>query len=160
MSVKIQKNGKGKYRKMESGEQVMLDAYLPSFLKKHPTVELIVGCDSHSFNNHTIYVTTLVFRYKQSGAHVVYNKEKVPRINDLFSRLWSEMERSASLALYLREDLGVDISQIDLDYNDDPKYASFKVRQAAMGYIESLGFNPKTKPTLLPAKGAANFLCR
>ena len=128
-------------------------------MKKHPSVELIVGCDSHSFNNHTIYVTTLVFRYHQRGAHVVYKKEKVSRVNDLFSRLWKEMEKSASLALHLRENYGVNISQIDLDYNDDPKYPSFKVRQAAMGYIESLGFTPKTKPTLLPAKGAANFLC-
>ncbi len=144
---------------MGSGEQVSLDRYLPDFMKKHPRVELIVGSDSHSFNNHTVYVTTLVFRYHQRGAHVVYKKEKVPRVNDLFSRLWKEMEKSASLALHLRENYGVNISQIDLDYNDDPKYPSFKVRQAAMGYIESLGFTPKTKPTLLPAKGAANFLC-
>ncbi len=160
MSVRITHNGKETYRKMGTGEKVALEEYLQDFLKKHPTVELIVGSDSHSFNNHTVYVTTLVFRYKKRGAHVVYQKEKVPRINDLFSRLWAEMERSASLALHLRENVGVDISQIDLDYNDDPKFPSFKVRQAAMGYIESLGFNPKTKPFMLPAKGAANFLCR
>ena len=159
MSVTVLHNGESKYRKMGSGESITLDQYLPSFIEKNPTVELIVGCDSHNFNNHTVYVTTLVFRYRQRGAHVVYSKEKVPRIQDLWSRLWHEMERSASLALHIRDNHGVDISQIDLDYNDDPKYPSFKVRQAAMGYIESLGFVPRTKPTLLPAKGAANFLC-
>jgi predicted RNase H-related nuclease YkuK (DUF458 family) len=159
MSVKHHHNGHSKYKKMGSGEHITLDHYLPDYLKKHPTVELFIGSDSHSYNNHTVYVTTLVFRYRKRGAHVVYSKERVPRINDLWSRLWDEMERSASLALHLRENHGVSVSQIDLDYNDNPKYPSYKVRQAAMGYIEALGFNPKTKPTMLPATGAADFLC-
>ena len=150
----------GHFRLMGSGESIHLDHYIPEFLKENPDVELIIGCDSQSIANHTIFVTTVVLRYDQRGAHVIYHKEKLPRNNDLWSRLWSEMERSAGIAVHVRDKIGIQPAQIDLDLNDDPKYASFKVRAAAMGYLESLGFKPRTKPHLLPAKGAANFLCK
>jgi predicted RNase H-related nuclease YkuK (DUF458 family) len=58
-------------------------------------------------------------------------------------------------ALYLREN-GIEIDTIDLDYNVDPAHRSNKLVAAAVGYIESLNFNARIKPELLPAAYAAD----
>ena len=45
---------------------------------------LYVGCDSQNYRSYTVYATTVVFRYPSAGAHVIYRKEKVPRIEDMW----------------------------------------------------------------------------
>lgn len=120
---------------------------------------LYVGCDSQNYRSHTVYVTTVVFRYPGCGAHVVYRKEKVPRIEDMWTKLWGETERSVALANLLREEAGVEVEQIDLDFNTDPAYPSNKLLSASAGYIQSLGFQSGAKPDLLMAAWAADALC-
>ena len=121
---------------------------------------LYVGCDSQNHRNHTVYVTTVVFRFPRSGAHVIYRKEKVPKIGDLWTKLWGETERSVALANLLREEAGVEVAQIDLDFNTDPAHPSNKVLSASAGYIQSLGFQSGAKPGLLMAAWAADALCQ
>ncbi len=147
------------YHKMGCGTQVIVDDYISNYINRNPNVRLYIGTDSQNFSKHTVYVTTVVFRFTKQGAHVIYKKEKVPKISDTWTRLWSELERSTNLALFLKNDRGIEVHQIDLDYNDNPRYASYKLRKAAVGYVEALGFNAKTKPNLLIAVGAANVLC-
>jgi predicted RNase H-related nuclease YkuK (DUF458 family) len=147
------------YRKMGCGTSVEIDIYTPSILNTNPNIELYIGTDSQNYSSHTVYVTTIVFRYQKQGAHVIYKRDRVPKINDLWTRLWTELERSTTLALFLKNDCGIDIHQIDLDYNENPRFASYKLHKAAVGYVESLGFKAKTKPSLLLATGAANVLC-
>lgn len=147
------------YNKMGCGSKVQVSDYILSLLNRNPNVELYVGTDSQNYSKHTVYVTTIVFRYKKQGAHVIYKKDKVPKITDMWTRLWAELERSTHLALFIKDKVGVDVDQIDLDYNDNPRYASNKLSKAAVGYVESLGFKAKTKPHLLLATGAANVLC-
>ena len=104
--------------------------------------------------------TALVFRFPNSGAHVVFKKEKLPRINDMWTKLWGETERSVMYAHWIREKCGVKVKQIDLDFNSDPAYPSNRILGASEGYIRSLGFEPKAKPNLLMAAWAANVLCQ
>ena len=118
-----------------------------------------VGCDSQNHRNLTVYVTTVVFRFPRSGAHVIYRKEKVPKILDLWTKLWGETERSVALANLILEECGIRVKQIDLDFNSDPQYPSQKLISASAGYITSLGFEAKAKPNLLMAAWAANVLC-
>jgi predicted RNase H-related nuclease YkuK (DUF458 family) len=120
---------------------------------------LYVGCDSQNYRSYTVYVTTVVFRYPGSGAHVIYRKEKVPRIEDMWTKLWGETERSVALAHLLREEAGVHVEQIDLDFNQDPAHPSNKLLSASAGYIQSLGFQSGAKPDLLMAAWAADALC-
>jgi len=147
------------FRIMHSGEEVHLKEHIFNIKAQCPEVEIHIGCDSQNYRNHTLYVTTVVFRYPNNGAHVIYFKEKAKRIEDLWTKLWGELERSASLALQLRESYGISIEQIDLDYNSDPAFPSNKLLNAASGYLTSLGFNAKAKPELLIAVWAANSLC-
>jgi len=121
---------------------------------------LHIGCDSQNHRSHTVYVTTVVFRFPRAGAHVIYRKEKVPKIMDMWTKLWGETERSVALAHLLREEVGARVEQIDLDFNTDPAHPSNKVLSASAGYVQSLGFQSGAKPGLLMAAWAADALCQ
>ena len=133
--------------------------YVREMMASGALFSLHVGCDSQNYRCHTVYVTTVVFRYPQAGAHVIYRKEKVPRISDMWTKLWGETERSVALAHLLREESEVEVEQIDLDFNTDPAYPSNKLLSASAGYIQSLGFQSGAKPDLLMAAWAADALC-
>ena len=122
-------------------------------------VQVHVGCDSQNHKRHTVYVTTVVFRFPNNGAHVIYRRERLPKITDMWTKLWGETERSVALAHLLREETGVKVEQIDLDFNTDPSYPSNKLLSASAGYIQSLGFQSGAKPDLLMAAWAADALC-
>ncbi|WP_306644004.1 ribonuclease H-like YkuK family protein [Sanyastnella coralliicola] len=134
-------------------------SYVREFTDLYPHCEVHVGCDSQNHRQNTVYVTTIVFRFPGNGAHVIYRKERVPRIPDLWSKLWGETERSVEIADAIRNELGVQIKQIDLDFNTDPSYPSNKLLSASAGYISSMGFHSQAKPGLLMAAWAADVLC-
>lgn len=145
-----------KFKKLTDEEYFELADYVKKFLAnhKHEHLRMYLGCDSHN-RLKTTYATTLVFNISSTGCHVIYKKETVPLISDMWSRLWGEAERSVNTALYLRDN-GIEIDTIDLDYNIDPSHKSNKLVAAAVGYIESLNFNARIKPELLPAAYAAD----
>ena len=134
-----------------------LHTYVKKYLDQHKgfDVKIYLGCDSQTKGNQTIYATTVVFHVATSGCHVIYKKETMPVIKDMWTRLWKEAEKSVDVAVYLRE-RGIEIDTVDLDYNIDPKYGSNKLVSAAVGYVESLGFKARCKPELLPGCYAAD----
>jgi predicted RNase H-related nuclease YkuK (DUF458 family) len=147
------------FRIMDSGAPIDLVTYLPSLVNRFPHSEIHIGTDSQNHGVRTTYVSTIVVRYPGQGAHVLYHKEKLPVIRDMFTKLWGELERSIALADYLKNELGLKVQQIDLDYNEDPAYPSNKVLSAASGYVQAMGYVVKAKPDLLMATWAANVLC-
>lgn len=147
------------FAKMSDGSKVELGQYVSKILAEDPDVEIYVGCDSQNYPHNTVYVSTVIFRYKNAGARVVYTKERVSKITDMWTRLWAETERAVDVALFLEQKCQVKVKQIDMDYNSDKRFASNKLISAAVGYAESLGFKAKTKPDLLMATWAANVLC-
>ncbi|MDR9398780.1 ribonuclease H-like YkuK family protein [Salibacter sp.] len=148
-----------RFKMMQTKREVELKSYLLSFLADKRDYTIHVGCDSQNFSSKTVYVTTVVVRFQNRGAHVLYKKEVVPKIIDMWTRLWAEIERSVELATYLEEDCGIEVSQVDMDFNEDPQFPSNKVLKAASGYVSSMGFIVKAKPNLLMATWAANVLC-
>lgn len=146
-----------KFKKLTSNESFDLADYVKGYLTKNEgyDVKIYLGCDSQTKGITTTYATTLVFHIGNSGCHVIYKKQVVPVIRDMWNRLWKETELSVETALYLREN-GVEISTIDLDYNIDPVHDSNRLVKAAVGYVESLGFRARVKPELLPAVYAAD----
>lgn len=133
--------------------------YVREVLRANPHCEIHVGCDSQNYHKHTIYVTALVFRFPGNGGHVIYRKERVNKISDLWTKLWGETERSIQLAELLREELNIRVKQIELDYNSEARFASHKLLSAASGYVQSLGYVAKAKPEMLVAAWAADVLC-
>ncbi len=144
---------------MGRSKEVDLHTYARQVLKDEPDCEVHIGSDSQNLGERTTYVTTVVFRFPGRGAHVVYCRERIPVIRDMWTKLWGELERSIELADFFKDELGIKVTQIDLDYNTDPQYPSNKVLNAASGYVQSLGYNAKAKPDLLMAVWAANVLC-
>ena len=145
-----------KFYKLTDPAGFELAPYVKEYLKKHEghDVKIYLGCDSQN-KQMTTYATTIVFHVESSGCHVIYKKSRVDKINDMWTRLWGEVERSVEVALYLREN-GIEINTIDLDYNIDPSHQSNKLVKAAVGYVESLGIQARVKPDLLPAVYAAD----
>lgn len=148
------------FKKIGGEDVVDLLSYTKGILEKNPGSKIHVGCDSQSYATKTVYVTTVVFRYENRGAHVIYKREVIPRVKDLWSKLWGELNRAIDVAGYLKFEGKIDIHQIDLDYNTSPKYKSNIVLKAAVGYVESMGYNYAVKPETLIAISAANELCR
>ena len=148
------------FKKIGSSESVDLLKYVKYILEKNPETKIYIGCDSQSYSGKTIYVTTVVFRYENRGAHVIYKKEILPKVKDMWTKLWGELQRSIDIAGYLRIECGINIHQIDLDYNNNPKYRSNVIVKTAIGYMESLGYNYAIKPETLIAISVANELCR
>jgi predicted RNase H-related nuclease YkuK (DUF458 family) len=149
----------GVFRSMEDGRQVDLFAFVREALDGRTDVEVMVGCDSHNHQLYTVYTTTVVLRYYRNGARVIYRREKAPKVTDLWTRLWGEVERSLAVAQLLRETGRIPVKRIDMDLNSDNRFASNKLHTAAVGYIRSHGYEPHTKPDLLIASWAANILC-
>jgi predicted RNase H-related nuclease YkuK (DUF458 family) len=148
------------FKKIGTDETVDLLSYVKIILEKYPETKIHVGCDSQSYSTKTNYVTTVVFRYDKRGAHVIYRKETVPKVKDMWTKLWGELQRSIDIAGYLRIEGGINIHQIDLDYNNNPKHKSNMIVKTAIGYMESLGYNYAIKPETLIAISVANELCR
>jgi len=151
-----------KFKRLTDLQVVDLAEYLKEYIAQvgEENVTLYIGCDSQNKSEWTSYATTVVLHIGNTGCHVLYQRERIrPRINDFWTRLWKEVERSVEVALYLQEN-GIEVSNIDLDLNDDPSYRSNKLVAAAKGYVESLGIKANVKPDLLPAIHAADHMVK
>ena len=146
-----------KFKKLTDSNQFELAPYVKQFITAHESCDIVIylGCDSKTKNGSTTYATTLVFHVSSTGCHVIYKKEVLPEIKDIWTRLWKECEKAVEVALYLKEH-GIEIDTIDLDYNIDPTKKSNKLVKAAVGYVIGYGFKARYKPELLPGVYAAD----
>jgi predicted RNase H-related nuclease YkuK (DUF458 family) len=145
-----------RFKRLADHQYVDLVPYLES--KMTDDVKIYIGADSQNIGEKTHYATVIVLHYGNSGGHVLYNKEAVPRVRDSFARLWKEVEYSIEVAMYLSDQGLPRATYIDLDLNPDPRYQSNTVLRAAMGYVESLGFKPRIKPNAAAASCCADHL--
>lgn len=134
-------------------------SYTLDILEKEPNVQIHIGTDSQNISDITCYVTTIAYRYGTRGVHYIYVKTKLPRINDLWTRLWKEAEYSVEVAQWFTSKINSKV-QIDLDYNQDKFYKSNQLIQATTGWIKSLGYQVNTKPNIQIATKAADYNCR
>ena len=99
-----------------------------------------------------------LFHIGNTGCHFLYYKEKLPKIDDMWTKLWGETTRSVEVANYLKEK-GIYIDSIDLDFNSNENYKSSQLVSASVGFVESMGFKANVKPAILPAISAADMMC-
>lgn len=147
------------FRILSSDSRVILEEYIREYLEQNPKAQLIIGCDSKNRDNETVYGLVVVLYKEKKGGHVLYAKQRVPRVRDRWSRLWKEVEFSVDLANRL-VDIGLPKATfIDLDLNPDPQFKSNDVVRAAVGLVESMGYQARTKPHSLCASYAADKVC-
>ncbi len=147
------------YRILATETIVSLDSYLSHYLSENPDAQIIIGCDSKNRDSETVYGLVIVLYKEKKGGHVLYAKQRVSRIRDRWSRLWREVELSVALANELQEKGFPKAKFIDLDLNPDPRFKSNDVVRAAVGLVESMGYEARTKPYSLCASYAADKVC-
>jgi predicted RNase H-related nuclease YkuK (DUF458 family) len=136
-----------------------LEEYVIEYLRKFPECKLIVGTDSEQYNNCTSYVTVICFIKPRKGVHLIYRKEKVKKIKDIFSRLWNEIEYSRLIADELKDFLIDRNIIVHIDINNNKKEKSSMVHDSAVGYLKGLGYIVESKPNSWVASKAADWLC-
>lgn len=116
-----------------------LGQYVRDYILENPGVSVYIGCDSDEVNAATIcYVSTVCFydELKRDGVHYIFAREFVPskrKITDktgdpredrkrvreakqdnIFNKIWGEVERLAEMGLFFEEELVDVIKPISL----------------------------------------------
>jgi len=128
-------------------------------LKKNPDTRIYIGTDSINIADKAVFATVIAYRYNQRGAHLIFNKIRVPRINVYEDRLRQEVDLSIEIAIYLSQK-GIHVHYIDLDLNEEENAGSHSVLSYGKGYCMGIGITPNTKPNETPSARAADQICR
>lgn len=157
-----------KFRKFDGTKVPNAVEYVIDYLRANPGATVSIGCDSKQHADTTKYVTVICLQRGLKGVHVIYTKEVVPRVRDLFSRLWGEVERSKTLAdalikpimeyhCYNPSNMASALT-VHLDLNPNAKHKSNPVYTAGIGYIRGCGYNTEAKPAAWAASYVADML--
>ena len=136
-----------------------VESYIREYINEHPDVEIYIGTDSAkggsaSEQPTTIFVTTICFRHPGNGVHYIYSKEKKLRIKDLFTKIWSEVERTNRVASFVKPIIGERTLFLDLDINSLKQHESNVAYAAANGYLIGQGYSVRSKPQAWAAHAA------
>lgn len=142
-----------------NGEKVNVVNHTLEVLRKNPNINIHIGTDSQNNGRYTSYAIIIAYHLNRKGVHYVVSKQKIPKITDIWTRLWKEAELSIEIAEWLTQQINVRI-EIDMDYNNDEKYKSNPLINAAKGWANSLGYKVNVKPENVLATRAANYECR
>lgn len=145
--------------KKTNGEKVNVVEHTLAQLKESPTITIHIGTDSQNIGDNTVYSTVIAYRFGNRGVHYIVHKQKIPKIVDIWTRLWKEAEMSIETAEWLTQQINVSV-QIDMDYNGDEEYKSNRLISAAKGWANSLGYKVNVKPNNQIATRAADYCCR
>lgn len=146
-----------KYFTTEWGEKVNIVEHTLEQIEKWPNLVIRIGTDSQNYSGITRYVTTIVYRYGNRGAHYVYFKEEVPRIRVEYNRLYDEGVRTMEAHDLLTSEIPVAVQALEFDYADVKKTLSSQL----VSTFKSWGYgNAVFKSGDMIACKAADHICR
>lgn len=145
------------FRTSQGMEVPDIRQYVRAWLREHPEGKIYIGSDSQVRGTDVKYSTVICLWDVGHGVWEAYSTIKIPRLYDRFSRLWNEVQRSLEVAEMLK-DIGDVI--VHMDFNSDPNYASYKLYDAGMGLVKSMGYEAAGKPDSWAATCGANRHCR
>lgn len=164
------------FKHFQTNEIVNVKEHVKNFLHNNPGTLVTVGSDSLSHKKWTVYGTIIAMFYPtyngktieyHKGAHLIYTKKRVPKIKDLFTRLWNEIELTQKVADYVEvnvfnTDLENNIRnlEIHIDINPNEDYKSNVLFKSAMGMFTSMGYEIKAKPESWVASTAADSIVK
>lgn len=133
------------FKKISSGAEVDLIAYVKDYLVEHPDTEIMIGCDSQNYSESTIYAIVVAMYKKGKGAHLLYRRWKTVREPSRSSRLLTEVWNAIETAEWIRENGLPRPTWIDIDLNPDQRYKSNEVFRQAVGMVEGMGYRVRYK---------------
>lgn len=149
-----------RFKRLYDKQLVNVVEYLKEKLDETPDAEIYIGCDSQVHGRHTTYATVIVLHRRGLGGHVLYDKEIVPSVRDMATRLWREVELSLEVAEYLLQNGVKKAKYIDIDVNPDKKFKSNILLASALGLVSWKGFEGRIKPHSVAASRVADKLCK
>jgi predicted RNase H-related nuclease YkuK (DUF458 family) len=160
-------DGSHAWVKIEDLKQYVTEQLNSERASRVDSIKISVGTDSKFHPRgrgwSVSYVNIIAFRFGNTGTHLIARKDR--RSGDgrlsLFDRLWTEVQMTVNLALWMREELGLEV-EIHFDINPKKDYGSNVVYQSAKGFGESFGFKVECKPSGASAAAsvAADHLVR
>jgi len=129
-----------KFKKLGGDFIEDLGEYVREYVFNNPGVSVYIGCDSDEINVSTIcYVSTICFydEFKKDGVHYIFSREfveskrrivektgdikedkkrsKDAKQDNIFNKIWGEVERLAELGLYFEEKLSSVMTPMSLE---------------------------------------------
>lgn len=128
-----------KYFNLITGEKVNIVEHTLSELQKWSNLKMYIGTDSQDQGDTTTYATAIVYRYGLRGAHVIYYREKIPRVRDMFTRLYGEGVRTIEAAQLLSNEIpAIAFEALEFDYADIKKTESSRLVGVLKGWVKGL----------------------
>jgi predicted RNase H-related nuclease YkuK (DUF458 family) len=145
-----------KYFRQQDGELVNMIEHTMEQLQFYPNLKVYIGTDSQVYGSVVRYVTVIVYRYGNNGAHYIYQGDEVPRIKDDFLRLYNEGLRTVEISQYFTEEIpSLAIEQLEFDYAGIKKTLSSALVSVFKGYLKA-----RFKGGEMIATKAADHVCR
>jgi hypothetical protein len=148
------------FRKMHSSAEVDFIAYLQEYLYKYPETEIMIGCDSQNYAEHTIYAIVIAMYRQGKGAHVIFKRWKAPKELVRSTRLLTEVWNAIETAELMGANGLPKPVWIDIDLNPDPRYKSNEVFRQAVGMVEGMGYRVRYKTMDPMITYAADYLIK
>ena len=146
-----------KYFRTEEGERVNIVEHTLQQIEKWPNLTIRIGTDSQNYSGITRYVTAIVYRYGNRGAHYIFFKEEVPRIKSEWNRLYDEGVRTVLAADLIISEIPIAVEALEFDYNDARKTLSSQL----VDVFKNWGtFKSVFKSGDMLACKAADHICR
>lgn len=88
--------------KLFGGTQIPdVGQYVLDYVTKYPDTMVFIGTDSTQLRKQTLYATAIMLYHPGAGAHIIYKRYRLPKIKDLFTRLWNEVEYTKTVSEYI-----------------------------------------------------------
>lgn len=147
----------------EEGDKVSVIEHTLEQIQKWPGLKVYIATDSQDYGPYTVYATAVVYRYGTRGAHYIYFKEKVPRIRDMYVRLYGEGVRTIDTAELISSEIPISFEALEFDYNHISRWASNRLLSVMSGWAKALNYNPVFKNSedhIMIAAKAADHIAR
>lgn len=150
-----------KYFNTMDGKRVNIVEHTLEQIAKYPHLKMYIGTDSQDDGQDTTYATAVLYRYGTNGAHFIYFRENIPRVWDMFTRLYAEGHRTIDTAQIVREEIpSIKFEALEFDYADVKKTLSSRVVAALRGWVKGLDMKASFKSGEQLATKAADQICR
>lgn len=149
-----------KYFRTQNGDRVNVVEHTLEQIEKWPNLKMYIGTDSQDEGAFTKYVTTIVYRYGSRGAHIVYLKDEIPRVKDIFTRLYNEGVKTIEIATMVTDEIPVSFEALEFDYADVKKTQSSKVVSSLKGWTKGINMNCSFKSGEQLATKASDHILR
>ncbi|CFX09683.1 Bacteriophage KVP40, Orf299 [Syntrophomonas zehnderi OL-4] len=121
--------------------------------------KLIVGSDSHPYENETCFVSAIIIHRIGKGARYYYHKQNQKRINSLSQRIFTEAALSLDLADRLSTSLkenGQEDMPVEIHLDVGTHGATRELVKEVIGMVVGSGFDARIKPDASGASKVAD----